>query len=683
MPDSRPEKYKNVKTEGMYCCLCLSLPFILSSPLTGTVSPKGDLASGESKGAINESKSYLPRSGQKSYPGLGRGIRATSDHRSAIPVAVHRQGSGSGGESPPNSSSEGNQGGIRALDKTSGLHSQVAHSGPPRPWSPEPIRETGLMSSSSSSGSDYGSDDGEFVLQKPKSVFTGEYRTRPSDRFRSSSYGPTLKIAGSADNVIMGPGTQSPAATPVSSPANVKHVERAHTDSPRDTEVTPSGKSILVQENQSASPKTGRPQMPSGHLPKRDISNRELTVARKPLSRPSLNNLFAASSGSPRAEDTPPVPKVPVSKDGVVHKNSPLSAVKTADSSTQTRSPQRARAALGMTPEQLSTMLMPLQAHLPPPRTSSLQALTDLPLRDEGNPGFQAPADVQAKQQDESHSKPDQAEYSRIPESKSYRMLDGFRNIFKQKGAGEKTRSKQDEAEQQMALLPKEQSVISVKSIDTTEDKTETPKLVPKNKPRQHGMGWNKVVRNPKTSAKNSPAGSTPISISAPLTASLNNSPLEIHTPSFARPTQSTRTKSTVSGSKPPPTSQEGQPRRVIQSVAASTGSPQRPIRTGVKRPALSGNKRPTISNPQPVVPENEHGKTTPSSGDLKKLETAQASFKDIHACIAKLCNKARDENTAEKREKYLRVSCILSALHFQPITDWLVSSLRYLSSRA
>lgn len=598
-----------------------------------------DLAFGNSKATTDKNKSQLPRSAGKSYQGLGRGIR------SAIPIAVHRQGSGSGGETPPNSSSEGQAGGVRTVNKSSsGSHSHESQtrSGPPRPLSPEPISETGRVSPSSSrSVSDYGSDDVEFVMQKPKKVFTGEYRTRPSDRFRASSYGPTLKIASSADEVIMGPEAKSSSVTPSSSPVDVQHSERAHTDSPRDSGATPKG---------------GRPQVPSGHLPKRDISNRELAVARKPLSRPSLNNLLAANSGSPSAEETPPVPKVPASTDGVVHKSSPLSTVKMADSSTQTRSPQRERAALGMTPETLCSMLAPLQDQLnPPPRTSSLQALHEWPLDEEDETDPQTPGDAQAGDQEESHSKPQQAEYSRLPESKSYRMLDGFKSIFKQKASGEKTRSKHEDTESQMELLPKDQSIVSVKSIDTKEDKTETPKpAAPKR------AGWNKMGRIPKTSsAKNSPAGVSSLPISSPITASVNNKPLDIGTPSFARPTQSTRTKF-AAGPKAAPTSQDGQPRRLIQSMAASTGSPQRPLRAGVKRPASSGNKRPTISSPRPIVSENSQDKITPRSGDLKKSESAQASLKDIHACIAKLCSKARDESTPEEREKYLRVSIFL-----------------------
>lgn len=522
-------------------------------------------------------------------------------------------------------------------------------------------------------------------MQKPKKVFTGEYRTR-SDRFRASSYGPTLKIASSADDVIMGPGAAAKSkSSPVSSPTTIKHVERAQTDSPQDTGATPKGKLIPTQDShsQSASPKTGRPS-PSGLPQKRDISNRELTVSRKPMSRPSLNNLYAASAGSPSAEDTPPVPKVPVSGEGGVLKNSPLSTVKMADSSTQTRSPQRERAALGMTPEQLR-LLIPIEAYSPPPRTSSLQALAPLSPFEEIDETPHTPGQVQVQDQ-EDHLEPQlhhQGEYSRLPESKSYRMFGGFRSIFKQRGAAEKTRSKQEETEQHFELFPKEQSIVSVKSIDTSDNnKAETPKPAPKK------AGWNKVARNPRLSAKNSPAGSSPLSISSPLSASVNNRPLEIHTPSFARPTHSTRTKSnsnvtgtTAGGSgagaavaspKLPLTSQEGQPRRVIQSAAASTGSPQRPLRANIKRPVSSGIRKPVISSPRPVVSENEQDKTTPRSGDLKKPESAKATFKDIHACIAKLCNKARDESTAHEREKYLRVSVFSGFFHGILLTDLL-----------
>lgn len=590
---------------------------------------------------------------------------------------MRKQSTGSGGtgsgETTPSAYNEGFAGGIRVLDKPSGPRSRAIDETPSHP-APESVK--GVEAESTMSNWDL--DDGEEEIQKPPTVFTGEFRTRPSDRLRQSSHGPTLRIAGSADNIIMGTDDRlkSSIVTQRSSPARVQYVEKVKSDSPQDPGSTSEGKSVPAQKEQSPMPNFCRPKVSLEHLPKRDISNRELAVARKPLGRPSFTNIFAPSAEHLRVEHTPPVPKVSVSKDGTVQTSSPLAKPKSVDSATQTpdTAHQHSGASAGSTTDPMNKMMGPLRLHPPPPRTSSLQAVTDFSMNTDAEAGSENPDDMPVKEQEVGHLKHQQLESSRIPDPKSNRMIDSFRSIFKHKGAAEKARVKKGEPNE-VPMLPKDQSVVSVKSIKAADEKAESIKPAPKGKAK-HSMGWNKVARNPKASGENSPAFvPTPNSaLSASLPTPLNRSPLENLTPSFARPTQSTRTKAAVSGSKPLSAGQEGRPRRIIQGAAASTGSPQRPTRVGVKRPSMaSGNKQLTISSPRPITPAKgqENNPTSSSDIDAKKPEPAQASFKDIDSCVAKLCKKACDESTAEKREKHLRVCCTsFLILNPRTITD-------------
>lgn len=642
------------------------------------MSPKNDTAGDTetaAQGKLDDSKSRISRSyGKKSYPGLTKGVRATPEHRSSIPVAVRKPSAGSG-ETSPTDSNEGFAGGIRVLDKPSGPRHRSADEHHRSP-TPEPIKEVDPESTASS----WDLDDSEDEMPKPPTGFTGENRTRLSDRLKKSSHGPTLKIAESADRIIMGTDDRftSSIVTQRSSPARIKYVKEVKSDSPKDQN-TPEDKSGPAQKEQLPVPFC-RSKISLENLPKRDISNRELAVARKPLNRPSFTNIFAPSVESLREEQTPPVPKVVVSKDGTLQTSSSLAEMKTVDSATQTPDSihQHSGGSAGSVLKPMNKMMGPLWSHPPPPRTSSLQAVTSSNVE----VGPEAPEGMPAKEHKEENLRLQQVERSRIPDSKSNRMLDSFRNIFKHKGAVEKGRTRKEEPE--VPMLSKEQSIVSVKPIDSTDEKTEPVKPAPKGKAK-HSMAWNKTMRNPKTSGGNSPAFvPTPSStLSASFPTPLGRSPREDHTPSFARPTQSTRTKAAVSGSKPSSAGQEGHPRRLIQGGSAAGGSPKRAGRIGVKK--SSSNQRPMISHPRlishtsglenmvPVkgqeniahikgqesrVPaKGQENIITGSSGiRVKKPEPMQASLKDIQSCIATLCNKVRDETTAEKREKNLRV---------------------------
>lgn len=546
-------------------------------------------------------------------------------------------------------------------------------------------------STSSSSVGNWGLEDGEEELQKPPTIFTGEYRTRPSERMGQYRYGPTLKIAGSADNIIMGTtddGSKSSLATQKSSPARVKYIETSKSESSQDNDDKPKAQVDQIKdqhnpEQQSPTKNFCRPQMSIENLPKRDISNRELSVARKPLNQSSLSNLFVASADKLHAESTPPVPKVLVSGDSV-HTSSPLSEKKNADATPAHTPHQRNPSHVSTpatTPEQMLKN-MPLRSH-PPPRTSSLQAVADFPMHSESDTNPKTPGEVSDKEnntpqqlkrdvtvvniseikdtQDQMRS----VETPRLPDSKGTRMFDSFRNIFKHKSGSEKGRTRKEEPGQ-IPRLTKDHSIVSMKSAKNVDEKTEPVKASPTAKPRlSDGIGWNKVTRNPKNSGEYSPALvptpsstiSTPASIPSPLS---RNVPDE-RTPSFARPTQSTRTKASTPGSKPQVSvGQDGRPRRVIQGVGASTGSPQRLIRTGTKRPSIASTaNKPAANQPRATISVNNQ-ESTPS-GVAKQPESPR-SFKEIRSTIDELCNKARDESTSAEREKHLRVSHALSS---------------------
>lgn len=533
---------------------------------------------------------------------------------------------------------------------------------------------------SSSSIGDWGIEDGEEELQKPPTVFTGEYRARPSERMGQYRYGPTLKIAGSADNVIMGTindGSKPSLATRQLSMMRVKYIETSKSGSSQENDEKPKSQVDQVedQHNPDQSPARNfcRPQMSLENLPKRDISNRELSVARKPLNQSGLSNLFVASADKLHAESTPPVPKVFVSGDSV-HTSSPLSEKKNANA-TPTHTPHQRSASHvstpATTPEQMLKN-MPLRSH-PPPRTSSLQAVADFPMHSESDTNPKTPGEVSDKEnitpqlkqdatvvnisevkvpQDQTRS----VETPRIPDSKGTRMLDSFRNIFKHKSGSEKGRIKKEEPGQ-VPRLTKDNSIISMKSVKNVDEKADSVKI-PK---LSDGIGWNKVTRNPKNSGEYSPAlvptPSSTISTSASIPSPLSRNASDGRTPSFARPTQSTRTKANTPGAKPQVSvGQDGRPRRVIQGVAASTGSPQRLTRTGTKRPSLSSTaNRPAANQPRSTISVHNQENTPP--GVAKQPEPALRSFKEIRSTIDELCNKARDESTPAEREKHLRVS--------------------------
>lgn len=556
----------------------------------------------------------------------------------------------------------------------------------------ESIQETGKESrkySSSSSISDWDLSDDD--LQKPPTVFTGEFRTSLSERQAQHRYGPTLKIAGSADNIIMGTDDRprSSIVTQRSSPLRVKYIDMSRPITQKDSDDTRKGQSGEPQD-QSESEKQlpiknfCRPQVSLENLPKKDISGCELSVARKPLNRPGLNN-FLVGNADKSNENTPPVPKVTTESN--VHKDSVLSEAKHADTAAPAPSPRQDETSpANSTPEPMRQNMAPLRSH-PPPRTSSLQAVADFPIHSEADNNPKTPTGLSFKEKEgdnltsdvtldnmaearasreQSHS----TEVPRLPDSKSNRMLDSFRNIFKYKGGAEKVRTKKEEPDQ-VPMLPEDQSTVSVKSVKATEEKPDSTKAGPKTKtkyPKLEGVGWNKASRNPKTPAEISPAlvptPTSTLSSSFPTPNPLNRYPPDDRTPSFARPTKSTRTKA-ASSSKPQltaPGSQEGRPRRIIQNVASSTGSPQRPARTGTKRMSMvSTGQRPSISHPRPIVsPSANQENIARDTGRKQQTESAQRSFKDVRFCIERLCNKARDEGTAGQREKYLRVRYIL-----------------------
>ncbi|KAK1146949.1 hypothetical protein N8T08_002276 [Aspergillus melleus] len=128
-------------------------------------------------------KSQMPPSSEH------KEARAISERRSSIPLASRTYGAeqiGDFGNTPVGSFS----GSIRVVERPRGPRPQNATE-----RADFKIEMPETMSSSSGEESD---------LQKPPTVFTGEYRTRTFARSASRSEGPKLKIASSAEQVLMG-----------------------------------------------------------------------------------------------------------------------------------------------------------------------------------------------------------------------------------------------------------------------------------------------------------------------------------------------------------------------------------------------------------------------------------------------------------------------------------------------
>ncbi|KAI9373095.1 hypothetical protein BJX61DRAFT_403181 [Aspergillus egyptiacus] len=599
--------------------------------------------------------------------------RGAPELRSSIPTAAHRH---SAEQLPTAVSVKQNEtpaSGIRVNEKPRGPRPRPCEEqGSEAVFEPlkgtEPTADLAPPPDSSSSVSSWDFGDGE-EPERPATVFTGEYRSRTFKIPGRSTPGPTLRVASSAENLIMGKeGQEQCEDTASRKTIPVKIKEKLFPGTPKDR--TPDSKSSIG--NTPIARNLCRPQASLDSISRRDFSGKEMSISRKPVGKPSLTSLFSPVSRS-QSEEAPVVPRIP--DQYFPSPGSKVSGVSSKAAGSVT--PGNVKA----TPEQKSTpcnqesettpapetVVKGVTIHPHPPRTSSLRALSEFPSSQElehdpevapweepsksgtglrRNVTFSdfVPLDTVQEPVFQSDDKP------KLPESKSNHFLGGFRNIFKSRsGATEKEHSRKEDI--QVSEHTKENYAIS--------DKQDTKKANPvhntlakssKTKTRlSAGVGWGKASRNPK-SADKSPA--TPTPAFPRLLAPPHQDP-ESDFPSFARPTKSTRTKAT-SGTRSLSTPDAHSRRPHVRT--ASTGSPLR-VNQGSKRTAgsllaLSSQDK---SDDLPVSLSDKAVMTVDglTDGVPKNVEA-------VRRCLETLCEKVGEAATPQERDRHIRLALTL-----------------------
>ncbi|KAE8417433.1 hypothetical protein BDV36DRAFT_283773 [Aspergillus pseudocaelatus] len=567
-----------------------------------------------------------------------KGGRVISEQRSSIPIPIPVR-SPERLKSRSKTSGEGFSGGIRVIEKPRGprphiLAEQKKDSVSRSVEEAPKLPKESITSSSSPSG---GWDLGEEMPKRPTNVYTGEYRTRP-----------TLRIAPSAEKIIMGPDSPSStyAVTQQSNPALVQYpdtTKHSLQKGLRNTEDTPGTPGYKQQASNTAednlvTPPSNPPRISLETTPERDTSGRQFSIPRKPLNSPSLSSLFAPSPGS--MQSAPPIPKLLESykllmKGGMA--SGPVTPKKTTSPGAEK---------VGQRPGECESEVTTKPQNK---RTTSLQTASDFPIHDAPHPAQHRTFDDIVSQSPSHNMTPQSA---RIPDARSNRMLDGFRNIFKHRSAMDKDEKGPNEAS---GLAIKDPNPSSAKLITSPEySKLDSGKAGPKASAKHPKLseGWNKNLRLPIPSADRQKRPT----ISAPIPISPENMP------SFARSTMAARTRAVTSPRGKSDIVPQG-PQRRTHTVAATTGSPQHTRRPSKGTEAIMS-----------LVPKQTN---LPHSAGLTKLDTITSQTKapqiersassslsktleEVHSCVEQLCNKARDESTPSKRERNLRLALSL-----------------------
>ncbi|KAL4893769.1 hypothetical protein BDV59DRAFT_201535 [Aspergillus ambiguus] len=586
-----------------------------------------------------------------------KGANATPETRSSIPVPVairrHSVDTMVSSRVTPIGSAPG---GIRVLEKPHG----------PRP---QPLEEQktvtnqesttkadekdGVSSSSSSiSDWDFGDDD---AVQRPRDVFTGEYRT--------------------PEKLIMGPDSPGStyAVTQRSNPALV-HYPDTPTRFPGKRQVE-TGSSSPAAGSSSSSKKEKSPTkdtpVPRNYcrsaislesIPKRDLSGRERAIARKPVNSPSLSSLYSPSGQSECDPLVPKVPEVPEKYSSLLKTSKSASPVTPAKSTSQLSEGSAPRSyptpntagspesVMSFPPGTSSRHRTPeLATHSGPGSVIGTTATTGQTVKQKRDVTFDdiAPQSLATEQTAQAEA------LSKLPDSKSTRMLDSFRNIFK--GRPKKEEHETSEPEH------KTQTPATAIRLPKDDDKPASAKVVLKSKSRytrlSDGVGWSKTPRDTKT--PDEPASGRPSTSVSPSLAAVQ--PVEGQTPSFARPTKSTRTKAAVISKGQAIASSEIRVRKA-HVMTGPTGSPLRPSRYRppyVKAPSVQKN---LISLPRSVGSIKSHLSSLPTKGSaaLSDASDGVKNLNEILSCIETLCKRATGDDTASKRERYLRMALSL-----------------------
>ncbi|KAL2822313.1 hypothetical protein BDW59DRAFT_180877 [Aspergillus cavernicola] len=619
-----------------------------------------------------------------------KGTRGVVDLRSSIPIPVYRRSAEQLSAALQRKQSEPSPSGIRVTEKPRGPRpppsaEQTSFVNPESAKRAQ-ISDTVPPSASSSSVSSWDFDGGGEEPQRPATVFTGEYRIRTIKIPGSQAPGHTLRIASSAENLIMGGAGREPpnyAVTQRTNPSMVRYLDKLlpgtpkGVNSPKGTPTvskgTPDSKTSVGSGQESTPPARNfcRPQVSLDSIQRRDISGKEMSMSRKPINRPSLGRLFSPSSRSLHLDVEPLVPKIPDQYCSGQKTDTRQVSNRTTESETSaqiTPEPDNtpSKPSLEITPMPGTVIKRsPIDPH--PPRSSSLRALTDFPENSELEQGPTVTTRVSSKGATNlkrnvtfndfvplgSIKEQESGDRTRPPESRSTQLLGSFRNIFKSRGgAADKDRTEKENEVQE--FVDENQAPSGEQGINEANlfrnDSAKNLETKPKYPRLSGGVSWNKSSRNPKT-ADESPA--TPTSSVPRLLAPPSRLP-ESSLPSFARPTKSTRTKATFGlkgqGSITPDT----HPRRPHVRTA-STGSPQR-LNRGSRRTTggllmISGQKK-TISSPI-FVEKGVLGPGGPTGLVPKNVD-------EVRSCLETLCKKVGEATTPLERDRHIRLALSL-----------------------
>ncbi|KEY79220.1 hypothetical protein BA78_3601 [Aspergillus fumigatus] len=593
-----------------------------------------------------------------------KGARVTSEHRSSIPVAVRKVGTEH--QNMPEGGSIGHEAAkTHATESTRRPHVSPFQHQIDTLWGFIPdediANEVSRYSSTSSPSSDWDGDQVDADELERPSGYTGD-NLRPFERSAQRFYGPRLQIAASAENVIMG----TPKLSSRSSPDLKRDVPRTATQSsPHNARLGEQGsRSVEGGQEAKVSPAGTpeafrnfcRPRPSLENNSRRDFSGRDLSIPRKPVGSPSLIDLHNPSLNDlPSQYVVPTVPKLPDGHNAFLRKDKPLPELKAARV-------KGAAAASGPHPTQTSSLQSVPASHgesaVTTPRTPNIS-----------NPGGTTDLEHTVTFDhivlENKHSA--QRGKGKFPDSRSNRMLDSFRNIFKHKNAADKARIKNEESTDAAV----EESAVQAQSgaadrACKDDGKVESATTASKSRIRSPRLperaGWSKGARSISAPIHVSPgAFPTPTSSLSSIPAPSPRVYEEYQTPSFARPTKSTRTRAATNLRLQTPVAADSRFRRT-SAMAASTGSPQRSTRVSRHLRSATGSKK-TL---QAKKIAEEHAATSESPGAASSQTTYTSNTdwlnlpqeqkdEEISAFIPRIFREICEEADRDKRAEMLR----------------------------
>ncbi|KAL4941372.1 hypothetical protein BDV06DRAFT_194650 [Aspergillus oleicola] len=479
------------------------------------------------------------------------------------------------------------------------------------------------------------------------------------------------------------PESSSHTDTHKTSPSLRQRLSRLAPGAPKETNSpkgTTSGTGEILGSKSSASGKQDdtptsrnfcRPQTSLDAIAKRDISDKEMSISRKSVSsRPSVHNLFSPSLKSMRTDKEPNVPKIPDQYNSgqcdCVRRILAIDPATPATAGSETKdAPSTSGPEVTLMPK-TAIKVGPMNLH--PPRTSSLQALSELA---NGSGSERSPAAVSGRdssngtkgikrnitfnnltprawENERFSMSPDKF---RLSESKGNNLFGSFRNIFRSRnGASDKDRIKTTENH---APTPSTEiqtpngEGLAAKDDQPYNDSDKSHKSKSKHTRVSSGVSWNRS-RNPRPVTE-SPA--TPAPFDPRLLANPHRLP-NGNIPSFARPTRSTRTKASPSLKGQTSVTPDAQARRP-QVRTASTGSPQR----------LTRNPRRTTGSVLILPSQKEENHSTKADSEKvagamdEPIDSVLKNLDVFRSCLETLCRKIGEAPTLLERDRHARLA--------------------------